>query len=125
MVVAAGSAGAQASDAQVVARLRNRPQVVVRQSDCGNKPVRVVMTGVAGAIAGWFFYTFGYALLASDHGHLYQEGRRQWMIGGALLGLGIGLYDVLTDNCPPPRRTGGARDLEAVGSRAGVVRDTP
>jgi len=101
----AGNAQAQLSDAQVVARLRQRPQAT-RERSCENKPVHVVMMTVLGAVAGWMgFMTVGLGLFADDHGSVYQRDRRYFMIGGALVGAGVGLYQVATNDCVvTPRR---------------------
>jgi hypothetical protein len=54
---------------------------------------------VFGAGLGWFFYTFGYALMADDHGALYRQGRRQWIIGGSLIGGTLGVVQAATTDC--------------------------
>lgn len=103
-ISAAGSASAQSTDAQFVARLRARPQVTV-EAGCKNKPAWVVGLTAAGAVGGWLIHTFTIGLFAADHGSVYKRERNQFMIGGALLGLGIGLFDALTQECiRPPRR---------------------
>ena len=96
---------AQLSDAQVVARLRQRAPAT-RERHCENKAVHVVMMSVIGAVAGWAaFMTVGLGIFADDHGSVYTRNRREFMIGGALVGAAVGLYQVATNDClVTPRR---------------------
>ena len=106
-ILGAADLRAQQTDAGIVAGYRQRTtaQVVVqRDGDCGNKVLHVAGMTAAGTVAGWMFFTFGIGLLAADHGSEYKRVRNQFMLYGALLGAGIGTFQVATDGCRPPRR---------------------
>jgi hypothetical protein len=106
-VLGAGRLEAQQTDAGIVAKLRDRgtTQVADRpERNCGNRGVHVAGMTAVGAVSGWAMFTFGIGLLASDHGSEYKRVRNQFMLYGALLGAGIGSYQVATDSCIRPRR---------------------
>lgn len=62
--------------------------------------------GATGAAVGWVTFTFGFGLLASDHGTEYRRVRRNFVAAGAAVGAVIGAYRAVTGpaecEVPPP-----------------------
>jgi hypothetical protein len=121
------SVRAQQSDAAVVARFRDRPAPAPQRSEtaCFNKPAFVVMNAGFGAISGWFVFMFGaLGIMASDHGSVYRRARNRFMIGGALIGAGYGLYHAIADDCivirPRERQDADRSPLDGFGSEESV-----
>ena len=56
-----------------------------------NRVYSAAMGGVAGAAAGWLTFTFGIGALADEHGAEYRRERTKWVIGGAVIGVVLGL----------------------------------
>lgn len=109
---------AQLSDAQIVAGLRGRASTsegkAREKRECENKAAYVAGSSLAGTAAGWLAFTFGIGLFASDHGSEYKKVRNEFMLSGALLGAGNGLFDVMATDCLRPPRPRGSRDQRMV-----------
>jgi hypothetical protein len=56
-----------------------------------NRIYSAAMGSIAGAGAGWLFFTLGIGALADDHGSEYKRERRKWVIGGAIIGTIVGI----------------------------------
>jgi hypothetical protein len=92
-------------DARVGASLR----VTAPDSADRCRPNRIysaAMGSIAGAGAGWLFFTLGIGALAGDHGSEYKRVRRKWVIGGAIIGTIVGIVrpEPLPGRHCPPRR---------------------
>ena len=100
-IFASSDLQAQQSDAQRVAQLRARPAQVTawQQPRCMNKALNAGLTTVLGGVVGWGLFMTSIGIFASDHGEVYQDLRRKFIIGGALIGAAFGVHEALTKEC--------------------------
>jgi hypothetical protein len=69
-------------------------------NSCPGKRIAMTAMGpIGGAVGGFIGFTFGIGVLADDHGEVYQNYRRRWMLYGAAIGTGVGLFRALTSSC--------------------------
>lgn len=66
-------------------------QQVVAQDTCRlSRPAGAALGALGGAFAGWFLFTVGPGILASDRGSEYRRMRSRFVVGGGAIGTVLG-----------------------------------
>ena len=103
----APTAGAQLSDAQIVARggraslLRGQTREPVHE--CRHASNHVMASTLMGGLGGWALGSAAAQVFASTPKQRVELRLRTTIVGG-VVGMGFGIHRLLTDGCEHPRR---------------------